>query len=136
MTTGTPGRRRWIWMAGALATAVLGAAAVVLALQRVEPPDMAAVRGALARQQWQEVEARLARWHRAHPEDGDAGMMLGLARLEAGRLDDGIAALERVPEAHPAWGQAQALIGEAELQRHRAAEAERRFLGALGRDPK
>src|SRR5262245_63706605 len=101
-TTGTPNRRRWGWIAGALVAAVLGAAVAVVALERVEPPDMTAVRGALARQRWQEVEARLARWHRAHPEDGDSGLMLGLARLEAGRLDDGTAALARIPGTHPA----------------------------------
>ncbi|MGE3822334.1 MAG: tetratricopeptide repeat protein, partial [Isosphaeraceae bacterium] len=124
---------------GALGAASLLAVLLIFwALQgaTVPPPDLDAARSALEARRWDEVEARLGPWNVAHPEDGDAAVMLGFALMNRGRLDEATRVLDAIPDRHPARGQAQALLAEAAIQAHDLPEAERRLRAAVERDPK
>lgn len=77
-----------------------------------------------------EAEAYL----QTHPDDPRTLMALGRARAGARDLDGCVRALDRVPEWSILKSQALLFAGKALMERHRAAEAERRFRACIARE--
>lgn len=132
--TTLPDRRNVIWMGAAgLLLAVGLAIGYVFAIAAAQP-SLESIRRAFAEKRWADVEDGLRRWLREHPRDGDAWEMLGGLLFDRGRPAEAVEALRRVREGDAGWAHAQTLLGDIALQDHNAAEAERCFRRAAGRE--
>jgi tetratricopeptide (TPR) repeat protein len=91
---------------------------------------------ALSASRFDVVEALCARVLGDYGEEANALMLLGLVRVRAGRLDDGIALLERARVAGPAHPHVLSNLGSAYRRAGRLADARTALEAALVAEPR
>jgi tetratricopeptide (TPR) repeat protein len=121
---------------GLCAVAAVGVLLIVRGEFIRPAPTWAAIQRARSAGRWTEVEEKLERWIEAHPEKGEARLMLANIQLGRERKDSAIRVLRSVPEADAAWSKAQMMLGELSIRDRRAAEAEHIFRRVADRNPR
>lgn len=116
--------------------AVIAAVTVmVVRWRRPDPMSLELIKQAIAAGRWSDVESGLSARVAARPDDGESRLMLGLYRMDQGRLPEAIELLTGVPADDPRRARAQTTLGELALRDHRAADAEAAFRDAVSHDP-
>jgi len=85
----------------------------------VPPPDARAAMALFFGREWPEAASAYAAWVERHPDDVDAWLMLGNARVESRDVEGARAALTRAKALDPTIGETYALLGRLEAQQRR-----------------
>src|SRR5262249_19217026 len=115
-------RAGWILVGAVSVAAIVGALAAWL-WGSPRTPSWLEIRSAADSRRWEDLEAGLRRWLRAHPDDGKAHAMLGGLFFEQGRDGEALAALRRVKDPDQDWVHARTLMAEIAIRRCDFAEA-------------